>query len=288
MATNALSPLEVLYDPEQGPALPLPPELSRLYGRIGFPERPGRPYVISNFVTTLDGVVSLGLADRTDGDEISGFNQHDSMVMALLRAVCDAVIVGAGSLRKSSQHIWTPEHVHATLTAEYKLLREKLHKQEEPLNVFVTASGNIDLTLPVFSSGKVKVVIITTAHGAQRLQQGEAAPWIQVVAASAAPYLTAREMLAALGALLPGSTTLMVEGGPHLIGYFFAEGLMDELFLTLAPQVAGRDGRLERLGLTAGKIFAPDNGVWGRLASLRRGGAHLFLRYAFETTSAGR
>lgn len=74
----------------------------------------------------------------------------------------------------------------------------------------------------------------------------------------------------------------MMEGGPHLLAQFIAERCLDELFLTLAPQMAGRDGHLERMGLTAGRIFSPDNPVWGELVSLRVGGSHLFLRYAFH------
>jgi hypothetical protein len=51
--------------------------------------------------------------------------------------------------------------------------------------------------------------------------------------------------------------------------------------LTVAPQVAGRDGALARPGLVAGKRLAPEDPVWGALVGLKRGGSHLFLRYAF-------
>ena len=67
------------------------------------------------------------------------------------------------------------------------------------------------------------------------------------------------------------------------MGDFFAERCLDELFLTLAPQVAGRDNGNERLGVVAGKLFAPDHPMWGTLVSVKRGGSHLFLRYAFES-----
>ena len=74
---------------------------------------------------------------------------------------------------------------------------------------------------------------------------------------------------------------MLVEAGPRLMGDFFAERLLDELFLTLAPQVAGRDATIERPGLVSGKRFAPEHPVWGTLVGLKRGGDHLFLRYAF-------
>ena len=74
---------------------------------------------------------------------------------------------------------------------------------------------------------------------------------------------------------------MLIEAGPRLMSDFFAERLLDELFLTLAPQVAGRDGGVERPGLVSGKLFAPDHPVWGTLVGLKRGGDHLLLRYAF-------
>ena len=75
---------------------------------------------------------------------------------------------------------------------------------------------------------------------------------------------------------------ILVEGGPQLIGDFFAEQCLNELFLTLAPQLAGRDGSTDRPGLVAEKIFAPEHPVWGALIGVKRAGSHLFLRYAFD------
>ena len=68
-----------------------------LYGRLQFPPHPHRPYIIGNFVTTLDGVVSLSIPGHEGGGDISGFNQHDHLVMGLLRAIADAVIEGSYS-----------------------------------------------------------------------------------------------------------------------------------------------------------------------------------------------
>jgi len=72
-----------------------------------------------------------------------------------------------------------------------------------------------------------------------------------------------------------------VEGGPQLLGAFYAERVLDEQFLTLAPQIAGRDVDDRRLSLVMGQTFAPRHPLWGALVDVRRGGSHLFLRYAF-------
>ena len=76
--------------------------------------------------------------------------------------------------------------------------------------------------------------------------------------------------------------TVLVEGGPHLIGDFFSDDLLHDLFLTLAPQLAGRTPDAPRPGLIEGRQFAPGNPKWSRLVSVRRAEDHLFLRYAFK------
>ena len=83
----ALTPLESLYEVERGSDLPLPSELATLYGRLQFPLHPGRPYIIGNFVTTLDGVVTLNVPGQSGGGPISGFNQQDHLVTCRSAAV---------------------------------------------------------------------------------------------------------------------------------------------------------------------------------------------------------
>src|SRR5438067_532404 len=170
---NALAPLESLYETERGPDVPLPPELATLYGRLQFPAHTGRPYVIGNIVTTLDGVVALNEPGQSGGGEISGFNPHDRMVMGLLRAVADAAAIGAGTLRSVPKHLWTAARIYPALADAYQALRCALGKPEPPLNVVVTASAELNLDLPVFQSGRVPVLIVTTTRGAQHLRDRE-------------------------------------------------------------------------------------------------------------------
>ena len=276
----ALTPLETLVDIDRGTALPLPPELAALYGRLQFPLRLGQPFVISNFVTTLDGVVSLNVPGHAGGGDISGRDQHDRMVMGVLRAVADAVIVGAGTLRAASpQHLWTAEYIYPPLTDAYKQLRAFLKKPDPPLNVIVSARGAIALKKRVFQSGEVPVLIVTTKDAERRVHQDDLPPWVQIAAIESAGPLDARSILEAVGHVRQ-SDTILVEGGPHLMADFLAQQCVDELFLTLAPQIAGRDDLSERPGLVAGKSFAPKHPLWGTLIEVKRGGSHLFLRYS--------
>ena len=278
-----LEPLEMLYEWDRGgEALPLPPGLSALYGPLRFPPHPDRPYVVGNFVTSLDGVAALEEPGYGDGGPIGGRDPHDRMVMGLLRAVADAVVVGAGTQRAASpHHLWTAEYIDPALADSYQVLRVRLERPRPPLNVVVTARGEFDPGRRLFRSGEVPVLIVTTASGSRRIQELGMTPSIRVAVADGPGRLSARSIMDAVD-LTQASDVVLVEGGPHLLGDFLAGGLLDELFLTLAPQVAGRDGAAARPGLVAGRIFAPERPLWGTLVGVKRGGSHLFLRYTFH------
>src|SRR5260221_2418964 len=163
------APLRTLVDAGAGPALPLPPKLSRLYGTFRLPIPRSGFHVFSNFVSTLDGVVSLQVKGHSGGGDISGFSTQDRMVMGLLRAAADAVVVGSGTLAADPQHVWTPAAICPELADEYRRLEGAMAKPQPALNVIVTGAGTVDLRLPVFASGKVPALVITTAHGAKQL-----------------------------------------------------------------------------------------------------------------------
>jgi riboflavin biosynthesis pyrimidine reductase len=280
-----VTPLETLYETTGGVDVSLPSVLNAFYGRLNLPKQKGRPYVISNFVTTLDGVVSLNAPGHSAGADISGFNEQDRIVMGLLRAVADTVIVGAGTLRSVPDHLWTAEYIYPDLAYIYKEVRTATGKSGPPLNVIVTASGKIDLRLRVFASGEVPVLIVTTTEAAERIHEQQLPSSVQIVAVQDDGPLSARAILDAVNRVRPAEVILL-EGGPKLMGNFFAERCLHELFLTVAPQIAGRDVSVIRPGLVAGKMFAPEQPLWGTLAGVKRGGSHLFLRYTFDVTKS--
>lgn len=280
--TGTIAPLDTLLAARNGRALKLPPALVRLYGQL----RQSRPrhglYVFSNFVSSLDGVVSLQQRGHEGGGDISGFSVADRMVMGLLRATADAVIIGSGTLAADPRHIWTPKDICPELGDAYRLLRTVLRKQVAPLNVIVSGSGRIDLRLPVFASGRVPTLVVTTTAGAKRLR-GHAVP--RTLDIQAIPrcrsWIPPKAILKAVARRITG-TVILIEGGPRLLGDFYASRLLDEQFLTLAPQVVGRDARDGRFSLVMGQVFRPENTRWGALIDVRRGGNQLFLRYKFR------
>ncbi len=287
-SSDVLTPLESLFQIKHGKALPLPATLSRLYGNLHMPLQHSRPLVFSNFVSTLDGVVSLQIRGHAGGGDISGFDAHDRMVMGLLRALADVVIVGSGTLGADRDHVWTAEASCPELSADYRRLRNALRKREAPLNVIVTGSGRIDLRLPVFKSEQVHALILTTTAGARRLASQRVSTPVQIRAihrgGSAIPALA----ILAEVRRVSRPQRILIEGGPTLLGGFFAQRLVDEQFLTLAPQIAGRERNDGRLGLVMGKSFAPPNPLWGTLTDVRRSSSHLFLRYSFPRAAKSR
>src|ERR1051326_8012518 len=106
-----LEPIRTLFDRTTGAAR-LPEDLKRLYGGdLQFPPAfKDRPYVIGNFVSTLDGIVSFRIPGKSGGGEISGHNEQDRFIMGLLRASADAVMIGSGTLHATAPgHLWTGE-----------------------------------------------------------------------------------------------------------------------------------------------------------------------------------
>ena len=278
----SIAPLRTLVDSAGGRALPLPPRLSRLYGTFRVPApRSGSSYVFSNFVSTLDGVVSLQVKGHSGGGDISGFSAQDRMVMGLLRAAADTVIVGSGTLAADPEHVWIPAAICPELKDDYARLEAAMGKRSAALNVIVSASGSVDLRLPVFASGKTAALIITTARGARQFLKHKVPDSVQIRAIrQQGAKISAAHILEEIHRIGPAKRVL-VEGGPRLLGQFYEEHLLDEQFLSLAPQLSGRQTGDPRLSLVMGKTFAPRHPLWGRLIDARLGSRLLFLRYRF-------
>src|SRR5690348_16583677 len=102
--------VRTLIDRDQDHIEPaLPPGLRELYdGDLHFRTSPAeRPFVIANFVSTLDGIVSYAVKGQAGGSTISGSDTADGFIMGLLRASADAVVVGARSVHDASpEGLW--------------------------------------------------------------------------------------------------------------------------------------------------------------------------------------
>jgi riboflavin biosynthesis pyrimidine reductase len=263
---------------------------ARYDGNLSFPPAPvERPYLIANFVSTLDGVVSFNLPGQSEGAQISDSNEEDRFIMGLLRASADAVVVGSGTLQAAGpQGSWLPESVYPAAKDLYRRYRtEVLRKPEYPLVVIVTRTGVLDLASVVFHTPRTRVLILTTEQGKQRLSQSGsgALASVEVKALSSAESRIPPSAILSLLRQEAGVELLLHEAGPTLFGEFLAGGFMDELFLTVAPQIAGRVAAHPRPGLVANVQFSPATAPWWKLLSAKSAGDYLFLRYQMRDRS---
>jgi riboflavin biosynthesis pyrimidine reductase len=223
-------------------------------------------------VSTLDGVVAipgLARANRLIADE----NDDDRFLMGLLRAAADAVLIGSGTLQASPKGVWTPASTYSDLTAAWAELRAARGLPEVPVLAVVTGSGAVDVEHPAFERG---AVVLTTDGGAEALA-GRLPDGCEVVALGEGPLVDMSHAVEELRAR--GNEVIAVEAGPHVFGSMLRARLVDELYLTVSPLVAGREEGQTRYGMVEGQALLPELRVDGRLAGVRRSGRHLFLHY---------
>src|SRR5262249_13005069 len=137
------------------------------------------------------------------------------------------------------------------------------------------AGGSFDPTHPVLEAG---ALVLTTEGAAGRLRESvpAAAEVVAVTHGDSVDLAAAVELLRERGC-----SVVLTEAGPSLFGSLVASALVDQLFATVSPVLAGR-AATARLGLVEGAELLPQTRVAGRLRSVRTHGSHLFLRYALR------
>jgi riboflavin biosynthesis pyrimidine reductase len=267
--TLALPPLESLFETAELPAFDLPVGLAEAYGGpLGF----SQPRLYANFVASLDGVVAIP-GEIQSNQMISAHSEADRFVMGLLRACADAVLVGAGTMRSSPRTYWTAEHAYPAAAPPYGELRRSRGQPPRPTLAVLSGSGSVDPRHPALEEG---ALVLTSERGAARLR-GRLPGASVILAVGAEPPL---DPVGAVEALRRrGHELILSEGGPTAFGALVAAGLVDELFLTTSPLLAGRSPGSSRPALVENTEFLPPTTVEARLLTLRRAGSHLFARY---------
>lgn len=250
----------------------------RYEGGLAIPLRSDGPTVVSNFVTTLDGVVAMRTDGTSGGGDVSGRSDPDRFLMGLLRTLADVVIVAAGTFTADPHHEWTPRRVHPATAAASAEWRAQLGLPPQPTTIVVTGSGQLDPHHPGLNAEDVPVVVVTTERGADELRRRGLADRVRVEIEAGATRVSAHSVVAAAGTA--GAGLAVCEGGPQLYAELLSAGLVAESFQTIAPQLAGRSSETPRRSLVEGASLGDRSGQWGRLVTVHLAGSHLFLRYA--------
>jgi len=269
-----LQPLEALFEVPGLQGFDLPDELAAIYGgTVGFPE----PRLYANFVGSVDGVVALPAL--LESSLIAAGSEHDRFVMGLLRACADAVLIGAGTLHGSPQTRWTAEHAYPPAAPLYAELRRQRGRPPQPTLAVLSGSGRINPQHPGLGE---RSLVLTSEQGAAQLGRRlpESAAIVPIGNQSPLDPALAVETLRA-----GGHELILCEGGPLLFGELVDAGLVDELFLTISPVLAGHGGASGRLSLLEGAELLPGRTPAATLLTLRRADSHLFLRYQLGSTS---
>jgi riboflavin-specific deaminase-like protein len=179
-----------------------------------------RPYVVVNFAVTLDGRAAIEGRSGPIG------SPTDSEMLQLLRTRVDAVMIGAGTMRAER---------YGRIVSDLALRerRERIGLAHDPLAVIV--SGRLDLPwdASLFADGGGQVLIFTTADAEPPPTETP----LQVIRHDG-PGVDLLETLRYLRQER-GIRGLLCEGGPGLHSELQSLELVDEMFVTLAPKLAG-------------------------------------------------
>jgi riboflavin biosynthesis pyrimidine reductase len=247
-----------------------PTTVERFMEELGLTDRAAegprsRPYVLLNMVSTADGRATLGGRSGTIGGEA------DRELFHGLRTVVDAVMVGAGTARA--------ERYRRLVRNERAIqARRKRGLAEQPLACIVSGRLALNSEIPLLADPGARVAIITSSEASL---PEDCRAEIEYIRAAREGLLDLPSALCELRERL-AVRTLLCEGGPHLSSQLVGDGLLDELFLSLSPKLAGSGKTGESLRILSGPELDPPAAL--ELVGALEHDSHLFLRYRLAVT----
>jgi 5-amino-6-(5-phosphoribosylamino)uracil reductase len=222
---------------------------------------PERPYVLLSAATSIDGALDDASASRLVLSNPADLDRVDEV-----RAGCDAILVGAETVRRDDPRL-------LVRSAARRAARVAAGRPASPLKVTMTSSGRLDLAASFFTAappeGPPDRLVYTTGAAAAELAARPLPPGVDVIEAGPGPGVGLAAVLADLAGR--GVRRLMVEGGAQVHAQFLAAGMADELHLVIAPRFVG-DPAAPRFGLAG-------PGPRATLAEVRPIGEVVLLRY---------
>lgn len=233
--------------------VPIESAYTDLHLRDRPPQR--RPYVVLNMVSSVDGRAIVEGRTKLLGSDV------DRTLFLQLRTQVDAVLAGTRTVKVEN-------YGRLVRRPELADLRRKKGLAPQPLAVMVSRSMQLPLDAPLFHDPESRVVVFTNSQ-----EEDRDLPKNVEVVHTGSGDLSLANIFASLRADFDVQT-LLIEGGPTINAAVLAEGLADELFLTLSPKLVG--GR-DPLTIVAGDIDT--DAVELELVSALTNASFLFLRY---------
>jgi riboflavin-specific deaminase-like protein len=216
-----------------------------------------RPFTVTNFALTVDGRATIAGRSGPIGTDT------DTAMLVGLRTKVDAVMIGAGTMR-------TERYGRVVGDPEKRARREREGLPHDPLMVIVSKRLDLPWDAELFTVGAGSVLVFTCSEE----DPPETATPVEVVR-----HEGTVDLVDAMRHLRTerGIRALLCEGGPHLHSQLLEADLVDELFVTVAPKLAGGTGP----GLEEGLPEAVRDLELAWLAADGAGG-ELFHRYRVQ------
>jgi riboflavin biosynthesis pyrimidine reductase len=228
-------------------------EVDPLELQMSYPRgRSDRPWVMANFITTIDGAAVVEGGSSAINDE------DDRAMFSAMRAVPDFIVVGAGTVRAEN-------YGPTRLDERRRQARLEARLEATPHLVVVTRSLDLEPDARVFEDPEHRVTILTgpEAPDERFSELSEVADVVRLNSTSAGDLIHYMRM----------ARVVLCEGGPSLWGQFIAAGLVDEMALTVSPMLVS--GHATRV--SSGPM--PEQPLDMRLDRIVYGDRSLFLRY---------
>jgi riboflavin biosynthesis pyrimidine reductase len=227
-----------------------------VYEDLVLPTVAGRPWVALGMVASVDGAATLGGATA----RLGGVADHHAF--RALRGACDAILVGAGTVRIEG-------YGPARGTAARGRARRRKGLAPAPRLVVVSGSLDLDPGSRIFGDPDHPPLVVTH-EAAPRRRQAALAPVAELLRCGA-EEVDLEQALAELGAR--GLHRILCEGGPSLNGALARLDVIDEVFLTIDPVLLAGDA--PRIARSAEEVTPRRM----RLVELREHEGELLLRY---------
>lgn len=248
---------------------PLPPvalDPCDVYADLRLPAgKPGgKPYTVINAVTTLDCRATI------DGRSSKVGSANDRRIMRNLRCAVDGVLVGAGTLRAEDLDLGVPQEL-------VRRRRENL-LADQPLLIILKGKKALPEERKLYEGvgeQSDRHLLIFGPRGAPTGPMPEHATFRVLPPGAQDGRLVPKDVLSILATEF-GVRRLLVEGGPAVNHCFLSGGLVEELFLTLAPRISGE---ADAQTIVSGAATLPQEERDARLLSVHAAGGELYLRY---------